>query len=185
MRTLYLSERLCALLPPICEAIDVSPLLRELVLFVVRAGMLDGAKPADRRTIGFLVDQLASPEVLPLSLLMPRDKRARLVADRLREDPSDPAELPELARLAGASTRTLQRVFRAETGLRFAEWRRRLRLLHAAALISSGASVTSAGLAAGYQSTSAFVAAFRTELGVTPARMRPIHADGTASDADA
>ena len=105
---------------------------------------------------------------------MPRDKRARLVAERLRENPSDPVELTELARFAGASARTLQRVFRAETGLRFAEWRRRLRLLHAAALISSGASVTAAGLDAGYQSTSAFVAAFRTELGVTPARMRPI-----------
>jgi AraC-like DNA-binding protein len=172
MRTLYLSKRLCALLPPGCEAIDVSPLLRELVLFVVRAGMLDGTKPSDRRTIGFLVDQLASPEVLPLSLLLPGDKRARIVADRLRADPSDPTELSELARFAGASTRTVQRVFRAETGLRFAEWRRRLRLLHAAALIGTGTSVTSAGLAAGYQSTSAFVAAFRTELGVTPARMR-------------
>lgn len=177
MRTLYLSERLCALLPPACEAIDVSPLLRELVLFVVRAGMLDGEKPADRRTIGFLVDQLASPEVLPLSLLMPRDTRARLVADRLRADPADPAELPELARFAGASARTLQRIFRAETGLRFAEWRRRLRLLHAAALVSAGASVTSAGLDAGYRSTSAFVAAFRMELGVTPARLRPIELD--------
>jgi AraC-like DNA-binding protein len=174
MRTLYLSERLCALLPPVCEAIDVSPLLRELVLSIVRAGMLDGAKPTDRRAIAFLVDQLASPQVLPLTLLMPRDKRARLVADRLREHPSDPTELAELARYAGASTRTLQRVFRAETGLRFAEWRRRLRLLHAAALISTGVSVTAAGLEVGYQSTSAFIAAFRTELGLTPARMRPI-----------
>lgn len=172
MRTLYLSERLCALLPPRCEAIAVSPLLRELVLFVVRAGMLDGAKPSDRRTIGFLVDRLASPEVLALSLQMPTDKRARLVADRLRQDPSDPAELVELARYAGAGVRTLQRLFRAETGIRFAEWRRRLKLLHAAALIGGGASVTSAGLDAGYQSTSAFVAAFRAELGVTPARMR-------------
>jgi AraC-like DNA-binding protein len=174
MRTLYLSERLCAFLPQECEAIDVSPLLRELVLFIVRVGMLDGDKPSDRRAIGFLVDQLASPEVLPLSLQMPRDKRASLVADRLRQNPSDAAELAELARYAMVSVRTLQRVFRAETGLRFVEWRRRLRLLHAAALISNGASVTSAGLDAGYQSTSAFVAAFRTELGVTPARMRPI-----------
>jgi AraC-like DNA-binding protein len=178
MRTLYLSERLCALLPRACEAIDVSPLLRELVLFIVRAGMLDGGRPSDRRTIGFLVDQLASPEILPLSLTMPRDKRARLVADRLRENPADPAELPELARFAGASTRTLQRAFRAETGLRFVEWRRRLRLLHAAALIGTGATVTSAGLDAGYRSTSAFVAAFREELGVTPARMRSVRRDG-------
>lgn len=174
MRTLYLSERLCALLPLMCEAIDVSPLLRELVLFVVRTGMLDGTKASDRRTMAFLVDQLASPEVLPLSLTMPCDKRARIVADRLRDNPADSTELAELATIAGASVRTLQRTFRAETGLSFAEWRRRLRLLHAAALISGGASVTAAGLDVGYQSTSAFVAAFRDELGVTPTRMRPI-----------
>ena len=175
MRTLYLSEKLCELLPPACKAIDVSSLLRELVLFIVRLGMLNGAKAMDRRTMAFLVDQLASPEVLPLSLTMPRDKRARLVAELLREDPSDTKELTELAHIAGASVRTLQRTFRAETGLRFSEWRRRLRLLHAAALISGGASVTAAGLDAGYQSTSAFVAAFRTELGITPARIRPHH----------
>jgi AraC-like DNA-binding protein len=174
MRTLYLSPRLCSLLPPDCEAIDVSPFLRELVLYVVRLGKLDGAKGGDRRLIGVLTDQLASPEVLPLSLSIPKDKRARLVAERLQQNPSDETELAALGRFAGASPRTLQRLFRSETGLRFVEWRRRLRLLHAATLISAGSSVTEAGLEAGYQSTSAFVAAFRTELGCTPARMRPV-----------
>jgi methylphosphotriester-DNA--protein-cysteine methyltransferase len=72
----------------------------------------------------------------------------------------------------GASSRTLQRLFASETGLRFAEWRRRLRLLHAAALLSAGASVTDAGLDAGYQSTSAFIAAFQRQLGDTPLRYR-------------
>jgi AraC-like DNA-binding protein len=173
MRTLYLSPRLCSLLPPLCEAIDVSPFLRELVLYVVRLGTLDGGKGGHRRLIGVLTDQLASPEVLPLSLSIPKDKRARLVAERLQQDPSEEIELPALGRFAGASPRTLQRLFRSETGLRFVEWRRRLRLLHAATLISGGCSVTEAGLEAGYQSTSAFVAAFRNELGCTPARMRP------------
>lgn len=177
MRTLYLSPRLCALLPSTCEAIDVSPMLRELVLFIVRHGMLDGTNAVHRRTIGFLVDQLASPEILPLSLRMPADRRARLVAERLRENPADNTELTELASAAGASARTLQRVFQTETGLRFSEWRRRLRLLHAATLIGTGSSVTAAGLDAGYQSVSAFVAAFRTEFGVTPANMRPSSTD--------
>ena len=94
------------------------------------------------------------------------------MAERLRADPSDPAEIGALARAAGASSRTLQRLFASETGLRFAEWRRRLRLLHAAALLSTGASVTDAGLDAGYQSTSAFIAAFQRQLGATPLRYR-------------
>jgi AraC-like DNA-binding protein len=84
----------------------------------------------------------------------------------------DSAELSVIAKNSGASTRTLQRLFLDETGLGFSEWRQRLRLLHAAALLGSGASVTEAGLDAGYTSASAFIAAFRKQMGRTPARMR-------------
>ena len=93
-------------------------------------------------------------------------------ADRLRQDPAEAIELTDLARRAGASARTLQRLFLEETGLRISEWRQRLRLLHAAGLLGSGASVTSAGLEAGYAGSSAFIAAFRKQFGCTPARMR-------------
>ncbi len=44
--------------------------------------------------------------------------------------------------------------------------------MHAAGLLGSGASVTSAGLEAGYAGSSAFIAAFRKQFGCTPARMR-------------
>ena len=73
---------------------------------------------------------------------------------------------------SGASARTIQRLFREETGLRFAEWRRRLRLLRALELLGDGTSVTAAGIEAGYDSTSAFVAAFRREMGFTPAKCK-------------
>jgi AraC-like DNA-binding protein len=45
-------------------------------------------------------------------------------------------------------------------------------LLHGASLLGTGASVTEAGLDAGYAGTSAFIAAFRKQFGHTPARMR-------------
>src|ERR1051326_896291 len=57
MRTVYLSPRLCSLLPSECEAIEVSAFLRELVLYVVRLGMLDGTNSLQRRLIGVLTDQ--------------------------------------------------------------------------------------------------------------------------------
>src|SRR4029453_15934940 len=83
-------------------------------------------------------------------------------------DAAGPADLNELAAAAGASVRTLQRVFLIETGLGFAQWRQRLRLLQAVTKLSTGASVTQAGNEAGYTSTSAFIAAFRKQLGQTP-----------------
>jgi AraC-like DNA-binding protein len=119
-----------------------------------------------------IADQIKVTSALPLSLPLPRDPRAARLAERLRDDPACALELDALAREAGASARTIQRLFLAETGLRFAEWRQRLRLLHGASLLGTGASVTEAGLDAGYAGTSAFIAAFRKQFGHTPARMR-------------
>ena len=119
-----------------------------------------------------LIDRLAAAETLPLSLPLPADARAARAADLLQADPGGEIELAALAARSGASLRTLQRLFLAETGLRISEWRQRLRLIHAAGLLGAGGGVTGAGLAVGYGSTSAFIAAFRRQFGCTPARMR-------------
>ena len=171
MRTLYLDPGLAGSLTSDCRALEVSPLLRELILHVVSLGMLRDDDPAHGRLAGALIDLLGAAEDLPLTLPLPADPRAVRAALRLQALPSDPAPLEVIAFDAGASVRTLQRLFLEETGLRFGEWRQRLRLLHAAGAIGGGASVTEAGLDAGYASTSAFIAAFRRLFGRTPARM--------------
>lgn len=91
----------------------------------------------------------------------------------LRENPAMAGGIADLAHASGASSRTIQRLFLAETGLPFSQWRQRLRLLHGVAALGQGASVTGAGLEAGYSSTSAFIAAFRRHFGTTPSRLTP------------
>jgi len=172
MRTLYLAPagedaRLAA-----CRAIEVAPLLRELILHIVRLGMLDGEDAGHARLEGLLVDLLAAAETAPLELPLPRDPRARAFADRLLAEPGSGPSLAELARGAGASLRTLQRLFLAETSLSLEAWRGRARMQQAVVSLSSGAPVTTAALDAGYQSPSAFIAAFKRTFGVTPARWR-------------
>jgi AraC-like DNA-binding protein len=103
---------------------------------------------------------------------LPRDPRARAFADRLLTEPGGAASLAALARGSGASLRTLQRLFLAETGLSLETWRGRVRMQQAVVSLSSGRPVTEAALDAGYQSASAFIAAFRRTFGVTPARWR-------------
>jgi len=171
MRTLYFPTAMVAGLPGECCALDVAPLLRELVLELVqRCPIEEGDEPAMRLT-AVAIDRIAAARTLPLQLPLPRDPRALRLAEVLREDPANPADLAELARAAGASPRTIQRLFLAETGLPFAQWRQRLRLLHGAAALGEGKSVTEAGLEAGYSGTSAFIAAFRKHFGVTPSRL--------------
>ncbi|HVT67927.1 MAG TPA: AraC family transcriptional regulator [Trebonia sp.] len=90
----------------------------------------------------------------------------------LAGDPADDRTLAELGRAAGASERTLSRLFRRDTGMTFPQWRAQLRLQHAMLLLAAGSSVTAAAAASGYGNTSAFIAAFRDAFGVTPAAYR-------------
>jgi AraC-like DNA-binding protein len=78
--------------------------------------------------------------------------------------------LSELALDSGASGRTVARLFRRETGLTYIEWRNSLRLLEAIDQLGQGRAVTQVALDLGYQSASAFIAMFRREMGVSPAR---------------
>jgi AraC-like DNA-binding protein len=168
MRTLYFPVEMTAGLPGECCAIEVTPLLRELVLEAVELCPIDDGDAAAMRLVEVAIDCIAAAPALPLQLPFPSDPRALRLAERLREDPSCELELADLARDAGASGRTIQRLFLAQTGLRFAEWRQRLRLMHGASVLGAGSSVTDAGLEACYSSTSAFIAAFRKQFGTTP-----------------
>ncbi|WP_416831489.1 MAG: AraC family transcriptional regulator [Erythrobacter sp.] len=170
MRTLYFVEHPDRELPNECCAIDVSPLLRELVLELVERCPVQESDASSMRLAMAAVECIANAPRLPLNLPLPRDLRAARLAVLLQDDPGSQASLSELARIAGASSRTMQRLFMAETGMPFEQWRRRLRLLHGAAMLTQGYSVTEAGFGAGYSSISAFTAAFRKQFGTPPSK---------------
>jgi AraC-like DNA-binding protein len=170
MRTIYVPVERSDGLPSQSHAIDVAPLLRELILHIVSLRLLKTEEPAHMHLAALFLDLVAASESLPLFVPMPNDPRAANVARLLQEDPARSESVETLARAAGASVRTLQRLFRDETGMRFVEWRQRLRLLQAIGALEQGSSVTDAGALAGYASTSAFVAAFREQIGETPHR---------------
>ena len=117
-----------------------------------------------------LIDQVAAAHDVALALPSPRDARARAFAELVTRAPEDDAPIARLARRAGASVRTLERCFVAETGMPVGEWRRRVRLFHALRLLEGGAAVTEVALDVGYASTSAFSQAFKKMFGRSPRR---------------
>ncbi|NIR32313.1 MAG: AraC family transcriptional regulator [Gammaproteobacteria bacterium] len=170
MRTLWVAPDVSRRLPRLCGVHLVTPLMRELVLRAMELPRLYNEKGADGRLVAVLLDELAALSPAPLHLPWPRDPRAQRVARALQRRPANARTLAEWARSVGGGERTLARLFARETGLSFGAWRRRMRLLHAVERLGAGVSVTAVSLDCGYESASAFIGAFRRELGVSPAR---------------
>lgn len=170
LRTLYLIAGLASVAPA-PHTIEVGPLLRELVLHAVATAPLWRTDARHDRLIGVLIDQLVVRPERPAPLPFPSDARARAVADALLTSAGGSDDLGAVAAGAGASRRTIERRFREETGLTVGRWRTRARMLEAVRLLADGEPVARVAATVGYATPSAFTAAFRAELGVTPNRV--------------
>ncbi len=170
MRTLYLAPERAVSLADKAIALEVSSLLRELILHILTINMLDPQIAEHDRLAGVLIDLITEAPSGNLRLPMPTDSRACAVAEWFQANPSERRDLTTVARHSGASLRTLQRLFAQQTGISMEAWRQKVRLINAVGCMSRGDKVTEAALACGYDSTSAFIVAFKKQFGVTPGR---------------
>ena len=170
MRTLYLDPDAVSWLPRECWVVTVPPLLRHLISKAVTLPRAYDRNGVAGRLIAVLLDELQGLTPTPLHLPFPDDGRLNGIVSTLLEEPGNDRTLEGWARLAGASSRTLARLFVAETGMTFGEWRRRRRLLAAVEWLTSGHPVTQVSLDLGYDSPSAFIAMFKRHMGATPSR---------------
>jgi AraC-like DNA-binding protein len=166
MLSAYVRPDRCPLRWETPTVVDASGLIRELVAQLSR----DGLSVEERQRAEAVVWDVIEPlPVATLSPPLPVDDRARKVADGLLADPTDGRTLAAWGRAVGASERTLARLFTAETGMGFERWRSTARLAAALPLLASGMPVGATAHRVGYATPSAFVAAFRREVGSTPA----------------
>jgi len=154
-----------------CRVLAVTPLLRELILRVIDMAALDGRVPEHRRLLAVLLDEMDSAPTNLLVLPLPQDRRALAVAHDVLASPGEEPSLDGLARRHGAGRRTLERLFRRETGISFGLWQQKARLLESIRALAEGLPVTEAALGAGYSSVSAFIAAFKRTFGCTPGKL--------------
>jgi AraC-like DNA-binding protein/quercetin dioxygenase-like cupin family protein len=168
MRAVYVDPVLAKRVARDCKVILVSPLLQALMLELVAAPI--DYDPCGRmgHVEALFLDEIQALDAQPLHIPMPQDKRLRRVCEPLLRDPGRPETLAEWSAVAGASSRTLARLFARETGLRFVDWRNQVRLAAALVRLARGQGVAAAARAAGYDSPSAFTAMFRATLGKSP-----------------
>ncbi|KUM02025.1 helix-turn-helix transcriptional regulator [Chromobacterium subtsugae] len=168
MRSIYVREDKLQGLPEACCVLEVTPLLRELVVAAMAVAVPCAAGSRDEKVMDLLLEEIARAKVLPLSLPQPSSAALRQLCDGWLAQPDDARGAAEWARELALDPRTLQRRFRRETGLSFGQWRRQARLMLALQRLACGDSVLKVALDLGYASPSAFATMFKRELGAPP-----------------
>lgn len=169
LRMIYVRAKL-ARSSQTCSVVNVTPLLRELIVRANLIGALDAAIPEQKRLIAVILDELKLLTAVPLQLPLPQDPRAARFAALAGADPSEKLPIGKMLRRCGTSRRTLERLFRTQTAMSLGQWLRRQKLLQAMRRLAAGECVNTIAIELGYNSASAFIAMFRRELGQTPKR---------------
>ncbi|MFN4160784.1 MAG: AraC family transcriptional regulator [Stenotrophomonas sp.] len=170
-RNLYVGVDVVADMPAECTVLEVSALLRALII------ELDGIRPEDdsgyyASLCAVIATQLRRQTRHARHLPWPQDERLQHWCQALYDHPDDDRDMAAWAAHLGASTRTLARHFERETGMTVRAWRTRLRLLRAIEWLAQGRSPTPIAHDLGYASASAFNYMFRVEMGVSPLQWR-------------
>jgi AraC-like DNA-binding protein len=170
MRTLYVEPDAARDLPQELCVVDVSPLLRELILAAAEFPVIWEENGREARIMALILDEIRALPVLPLHLPRPQDPRLARLCAAVEAAPADPWTLEDAGARVGASVRTLARLCQRELGMSFGAWVRRARLLVALERLAQGEPVTAVALDCGYESPSAFAQMFRQHIGWAPSR---------------
>lgn len=168
MHSLYFSTAAAAGMPEACVVLEVTPLLRELI---VRAAALPAAydeRGDDGLLMGLLAAEIRRLPRCALDLPLPESADLTRLCERILADLSTRRPCGMDAGELNTSTRTLYRRFLRETGITFARWKQQARLLESIRRLAEGVPVTTVAVDLGYESPGAFSTMFRRALGMAP-----------------
>jgi AraC-like DNA-binding protein len=168
MRSVFVAPDTALTLPAASGVLNISPLLRALILAAVDIDPGVAPTARDERLMLLLLDEIRATPTLPLHLPWPSDRRLQRVCEHLSRHPGDSATIVQWAARLGISVKTFHRLFRRETQLTFGRWRQQARLLLALEKLAHGDKIVAVALEHGYTSQSAFSAMFKRQFGVTP-----------------
>lgn len=178
LRTLYVVDDDMDFLPDRACIIEVSSLMRALILEAMTLETDYALDGREGRIMRLVLDEIGKQAISVPSLPMPADDRLLRVCRFVLANLSDCGDLDRWAEIAGMGRRTMTRLFRDQTGLSLGAWRQQARLVAACSRLAEGSSVTAAACEVGYESSSAFTAMFQRCFGTTPSlfmrrRLRP------------
>lgn len=167
-RTLFVDPFARADLPSVCQVVQISALLRELIISALALPERYESGSREERIYELILDEIRVMTMLPFNLPEPKAPALLALCRQIQAEPGKAWTTSMAAAQLNVSERTLLRHFRQQTGLAFSEWVRRARLMEALDRLAQGQSVLRVALDLGYESHSAFSAMFRRILGVSP-----------------
>ncbi len=168
MRTLYLNADAASTLGRDCCVIEVSDLLRALILSLVAEPIEYALEGRSGQIAALILTELSLAARVPLHIPWPQDRRLQAVCQAILKQPGTHRTVHEWWHEVGASGRTLIRLFQSELGLNYREWVQQVRLADALGRLSMGQPIARIAAELGYRSPSAFAAMFRRVLGTSP-----------------
>ena len=168
MRSFYLNDAAAAGMPASCVVLDVTPLLRELVVRAVALPERYDENGPDGLVTRLLLAEIRRLPACALDLPLPTSPDLTRLCERILSDLSRRRPCGDEASHMKTSARTLYRRFLKETGITLARWKQQARLLESIRRLAAGDPVTTVALDLGYESPSAFSTMFRRSLGIAP-----------------
>lgn len=158
----------CASLPKKILSFIPHAFLRQLLLHYATSEVSRWSETRRQRVSELLFEELAENLAQPFRL--PSDPRIQKIAQGILGSPEDPRSLEEWGKRVGVSGRHVNRRFRVETGMSFAQWRSHVRVGMAKDLLRTREPLRSIARKLGYTSEGAFIRMFKKVAGVTPRR---------------
>ncbi len=173
--SLHLEARDCGSLPSLPCIRAANPFLMLLLENIRKKNTIGQPPERQSHLLQVMIDEIQYADVLPAQLVLPHDRRARQIAQKLLTAPECGLTRSNLAEQAGLSVRTLSRLFVQQTGLTFSRWRQKAKVIMALEYLLRGESVSQVAELCGYENVSSFIAVFSRFLGTTPGRFQSVN----------
>ncbi|PIF45890.1 AraC-like DNA-binding protein [Chryseobacterium sp. 52] len=150
---------------------SVPPVLKEMIKYAERWSKNTRKNPDEILFLKALFNELPRfvEHSLKLHISLPKDKRLSKPIDYLHNHYREDFKIEDLSEVSLLSLRTLERIFKKETGITLNKYQQILRIIKSLELLSSGElTISETAYAVGYKSVQAFTRSFQAVMQFRP-----------------
>lgn len=150
---------------------SVPPVLREMIKYSERWSKLMAKDNDEVLFLKALFNELPRfvEHSLKLHICLPKDNRLTKVIEHLHNHYNTEIKMEDLGDMALLSSRSLERIFKKETGLTLSKYQQMLRIIKSLELLSSGnLTISETAYEVGYRSVQAYTRSFQSVMQFRP-----------------